>query len=207
MKNMSMKQLSLPALIAALAIASCNGGNGTRQEDPVPADSDSTAVPAAGQGGTSVDKEVYGTIGEGTSMNEMEIITDRLDTLYVEFNSSMVNGGTTVGDRVEMLYRQTPEGNKGTLAVNVSALQHLWTRVGTDESLEINAKGMLTTYNLRTAHYDHWSLSNGQLLLRSPKQLGSENAAYTDTFDILQLTADTLVLGRDKTQAVFWREN
>lgn len=203
---MNIRNLLLVASLTATVMVSCTGGASQKNNTEV-VDSDSVALPIDSPKNNIKEKETNGTLGEGTSMNELEIITTHQDTIYIEFNCNMVTGGTQIGDRIHVLYHKTQDGNIGTLAINLTTLQHLWTRVGTNESLELNEQGRLSTYNLKNISYDHWKLDNGQLLLHTPKQVGAENASYTDTFDILQLTADTLVLGKDKAQIVLWREN
>jgi hypothetical protein len=96
-----------------------------------------------------------------------------------------------------------------SIAINVTALQHLWTQRSSQgtQSIEISPKGVAATYNMPNIEYDHWSILNGRLLLHSPQKAGVESSGYTDTFDILMLTADTLVLGTENHQSKFWKEN
>ncbi|MBO7660953.1 MAG: hypothetical protein J6S65_05410, partial [Bacteroidaceae bacterium] len=75
------------------------------------------------------------------------------------------------------------------------------------QSIEISPNGVAATYNMPNIEYDHWSILNGRLLLHSPQKAGVESSGYTDTFDILMLTANTLVLGTENHQSKFWKEN
>lgn len=174
-----------------------NGGN----EDSLEVDSiiDSTMV-----------YEVRGIAGDGTSMNVLELVTDGLDTLDIEIPVSMIAGGVQAGDEVDVIYSKTEDGYMANIAINTTALQHLWTQprsTGGTQSLEISPEGHATTYDMPGVDYDAWSIKNGQLLLHSPRKAAIESSGYTDTFDILLLTADTLVLGNNDTQSVFWCEN
>ncbi len=174
-----------------------NGGN----DDSLANDSviDSTVV-----------YEVRGIAGDGTSMNVLELISDGLDTFDIEIPVSMIAGGVQAGDEVDVIYSKTEDGYLANIAINTTALQHLWTQpcsTGGTQSLEISPEGHASTYDMPGVDYDAWSIKNGQLLLHSPRKAAVESSGYTDTFDILMLTADTLVLGNNDTHSVFWREN
>ncbi len=114
------------------------------------------------------------------------------------------------GDEVDVIYSKTEDGYMANIAINTTSLQHLWTQprsTGGTQSLEISPEGHATTYDMPGVDYDAWSIHNGQLLLHSTRKAAVESSGYTDTFDILLLTPDTLVLGNADTQRVFWREN
>ena len=55
--------------------------------------------------------------------------------------------------------------------------------------------------------YDSWEVKNGLLLLHSPKKLGDESPAIVDTFEIMQLTTDSLVLMNGDLVTEFGRYN
>ena len=154
--------------------------------------------------------ETRGTVTDGSSMNVLEIVTDKMDTLDIEIPVSMVAGGVQEGEEVDVIYTKTDEGLVATIAINISSLQHLWTQprsTGGTQSLEISPEGHATTYDMPGVDYDSWSIVDGRLLLHSPRKAAVESSGYTDTFDILLLTPDTLVLGNEQTHSVFWREN
>ncbi|MBR0046567.1 MAG: hypothetical protein IJP75_06750 [Bacteroidaceae bacterium] len=153
--------------------------------------------------------EAHGTIGENTTMNVLEFINDDGDTLYVQVNNQAVMGGVNVGDEVELIYNVTMEENVASVAVNLTALQHMWSQRGADgkeQSLELDAKGRATTYDM-AVDYETWEVKDGLLLLRSPKKLGDETPAIVDTFEIMQLTADSLVLMNGNLVTEFERYN
>lgn len=140
--------------------------------------------------------EAHGTIGDGTSMNVLEFINDDGDTVYVTMNTAQVKGGDIVGSEIDIVYNATKDENIGTLAINMSSLLHLWTQKGEDgreQSLELNTKGRAATYGM-SVDYDRWEVKDGTLLLYSPKKVGDETAAPVDTFEILELTEEKLVL-------------
>lgn len=201
---------ALLLLLPLLALTACQGGTarGDAQND-----SDSTAAATdsaslAAQAAPS--RELTGTIGDGTSMNVLELVTDSLDTLYIETSRIVVSGGLLAGQRINVVYHKDPEGLLATAATNISALLHLWTRhdaQGHELSLELNPAGHAATYGVTAPPYNAWRLHGGLLLLSTPRRAGVEQSGYTDTFDIMQLDPDTLVLaGRHDVQR-FWREN
>ena len=154
--------------------------------------------------------ETRGTITDGSSMNVLEIVTDKKGTLDIEIPVTMVAGGVQEGEEVDVIYSKTDEGLIATIAINLTSLQHLWTQprsTGGTQSLEISPEGHATTYDMPGVDYDSWSILDGRLLLHSPRKAAVESSGYTDTFDILLLTPDTLVLGNEQTHSVFWREN
>ncbi len=154
--------------------------------------------------------EVRGTVGDGSSMNMLELVTADYDTLDIEIANSLVAGSIAAGNDIDVIYSNVEGTLVSSIAINLTALQHLWTQrnaQGNLQSLEINAEGQAATYNMAGLDYDHWTLKDGQLLLHAPQKAGVESSGYTDTFDILMLTADTLVLGASDSQTIFWREN
>ena len=153
--------------------------------------------------------EAHGTIGDGTSMNVMEFINDDGDTLYININGQAVMGGVNVGDEVEMIYNISKEENIASVAVNLTALQHLWSQRGAngkEQGLELNSGGRATTYDM-AIDYDSWEVKEGLLLLHSPKKLGDEAPAIVDSFEIMQLTRDSLVLMNGNYMTEFGRYN
>ncbi|MBO7591744.1 MAG: hypothetical protein J6T00_00015 [Bacteroidaceae bacterium] len=153
--------------------------------------------------------EAHGTIGDGSTMNVIEFISDDGDTLYINKNGQTVMGGLVVGDELEVIYNVTKDDSFASVAVNLTALQHIWSQRGADgkeQSLEINPGGAAATYNM-SIDYDSWEVKNGLLLLHSPKKIGDETPAIVDTFEIMQLTTDSLVLMNGDLVSEFERYN
>lgn len=153
--------------------------------------------------------EAHGTIGDGSSMNVIEFIRDDGDTLYINKSGQEVMGGLVVGDELEVIYNVTKEDVFASVAVNLTSLQHIWSQRGIDgreQSLELDAEGHATTYNM-SVDYDSWEVKNGLLLLHSPKKIGDESPAIVDTFEIMQLTTDSLVLMNGELVTEFGRYN
>lgn len=200
-----MRRLPLAIALAAL-LAACAGGN--TNDDASAVDTTLSVVGTVSR--VEAPRELEATIGDGTTMHTVEVVTDEMDTLYVEIENGSVAGGLRAGHRIDILYRRGEDALVALVAVNVSALQHLWTQERTPEgtqSLELNAGGRAATHDMEPVSYDHWSLHGGRLLLTCAPTPGAEQSGYTDTFDIMLLTADTLVLSNEHGQQVFWREN
>lgn len=198
----------VPASLLLCLLSACTGGNGSASDAEHDSDSVATALrqsPAA----PSRDREAVGTVGDGTSMHVLELVTDSLDTLYLETSDIVVSGGLLCGNRVNVIYHRDAEGLTATAATNTTALEHLWTRWaanGHTQSLEIDAEGRAATYDMPTA-YSTWQLHGGQLLLSTPRKAGVEQSGYTDTFDIMLLNTDSLVLAGTHGILHYWREN
>lgn len=153
--------------------------------------------------------EAHGTIGEGSSMNVLEFLGDDGDTVYIRVPGQAVMGGVRVGDEVQVIYNVSDDDIFASVAVNLTSLQHLWSQRGADgreQSLELNSGGRATTYNM-AVDYDSWEVQAGQLLLRVPKRIGDESPAVVDTFEIMQLTSDSLVLMNGDFMTEFERYN
>ena len=153
--------------------------------------------------------EAHGTVGDGSSMNVIEFINDDGDTLYISKNGQDVMGGLIVGDELNVIYNVTKEDIFASVAVNITSLQHIWSQRGADgreQSLELNPGGHAATYNM-AVDYDLWEVKSGLLLLHSPKKIASEVPAVVDTFEIMQLTPDSLVLMHGDLVTEFERYN
>ena len=155
--------------------------------------------------------ETRGIIGEGSSMNLMQLIEYDGDTLDIVTANQMVMGGLIVGDAVDVVYSLIGDNLVAQTAVNLTALQHLWSQHvggGEKKSLEIDDKGLATTYNM-SIQYDRWAVRNGLLMLSTPKKVGDEKPANVDTFQIMMLTEDSLVLMSNSIafSTAFYRDN
>ena len=198
-----MKKI-IPFIVAQitmlLALSSCNGcsGNGS------PADSLNIitldSLPRI--------VELEGIIGDGTSMNELEIISANGDTTIVSVPNEMVKGDVKAGDLVNVIYFVNHDENLASTAINITAICHLWTTTknGTKQSIELDGKGVAISYNT-AIEYDHWQLKDGFLVLQASKPLGSEKPQQADTFEIMSLTSTQLVLMKNHVETVFELEN
>lgn len=196
-----MKKINVVLLaLATLLLLSCDEKKNPPQTPEV------TVVPLHDMPGIC---EAHGTIGDGSSMNVIEFINDDGDTLYINKSGQDVMGGLIVGDELEVIYNVTKDDVFASVAVNLTSLQHIWSQrslEGREQSLELNPEGRAATYNM-SVDYDSWEVKDGLLLLHSPKKLGDEGPAVVDTFEIMQLTTDSLVLMNGDFVTEFGRYN
>jgi len=155
--------------------------------------------------------ETRGIIGDGSSMNVLQLIEPDGDTIDIVAANQMVMGGLIVGNTVDVVYSLIDNNLVAQTAVNLTSLQHLWSQhVGNGErkSLEIDKDGFATTYNM-SIQYDRWAVRNGLLMLSTPRKVGDEQPAQVDTFHIMMLTEDSLVLMSNSIafSTAFYRDN
>ena len=196
-----MKKINVMLMaLAALLLLSCDEKKNPAQTPEV------TVVPVHDM---PYIREEDGVIGDGSSMNVIEFINDDGDTLYINKSGQDVMGGLVVGDELEVIYNITKEDVFASVAVNLTSLQHIWSQRGVDgkeQSLELDSEGRASTYNMMV-DYDSWEVKDGLLLLHSPRKLGDEGPAVVDTFEIMQLTTDSLVLMNGDLVTEFARYN
>jgi hypothetical protein len=190
-------------LLASICFCcSCTGGKKKVDEPPI------TVVPIEELPDII---EVHGTVGDGSSMNVLQLIEPDGDTLDILTPNQMVMGGLIVGNQIDVVYSLVDENPVAQLAVNTTALQHLWSQQAADghlQSLELDSRGRASTYGMNI-DYERWNVQDGFLLLHSPRKPGEERPAQVDTFQILMLTEDSLVLMAPNAPmaSAFYRDN
>ena len=138
------------------------------------------------------DTTIYGKCTENLGMNSMEIVTDTKDTLQFiivsdpdSVRTETVKGGKCVGDRMAVVGYKNQDGEWViTSAINLTTLLGKWTAL--DKNFEIQEGGIVVSNFQEPKPYTEWKISNGRLVLSS------------DTFDIYELGADSLLLENDK---------
>lgn len=194
-----MKQLLLVFPLAFLA--GCTGGTQQIQEQASAEDSLSEIIEHG-------PKEIRGTAGDGTSMNVIEIVATNGDTLYITTPAQMVSGGIEAGDEVDIIYNDNGDENTGVVAINISTLTKVWNHIntlGAKQSIELCSNGDVNTWNMPAPAYDSWKLEGGKLLMHSPAVLAKEVGEHTDTFDILSLRKNELVLSLHNHEIIYTR--
>lgn len=195
----AMKQLLLVFPLAFLA--GCTGGTQQIQEQVSAEDSLSEIIEHG-------PKEIRGTAGDGTSMNVIEIVATNGDTLYITTPAQMVSGGIEAGDEVDIIYNDNGDENTGVVAINISTLTKVWNHIntlGAKQSIELCSNGDVNTWNMPAPAYDSWKLEGGKLLMHSPAVLAKEVGEHTDTFDILSLRKNELVLSLHNHEIIYTR--
>lgn len=180
-KLRNMKKLVyvwLGFLAVIISMSGCGQGAPKMVEEEV-ADSDSIVENEIAE----LDSTVYGVCGEGTSMHTVELITDGGDTLYYSARldeDADVIGGMMVGDRLAVIGKEK-DGLEATRVINLTTLLGKWTSL--DKNFEIVEGGMVNSnVQAESNPWVSWKILNGRLLLN------------TDTFDIVELGADSLYL-------------
>jgi hypothetical protein len=182
-------------------LAGCTGGTQQIQEQVSAEDSLSEIIEHG-------PKEIRGTAGDGTSMNVIEIVATNGDTLYITTPAQMVSGGIEAGDEVDIIYNDNGDENTGVVAINISTLTKVWNHIntlGAKQSIELCSNGDVNTWNMPAPAYDSWKLEGGKLLMHSPAVLAKEVGEHTDTFDILSLRKNELVLSLHNHEIIYTR--
>lgn len=144
------------------------------------------------------DSTVYGTCGDGTSMHSLQLITDVGDTIdYMIYDdgdmSSDVQGGLMAGDHVAVVGSVVDGEHVARKVINVTTLLGKWTSI--DKNFEMEEGGVVkSNVKAETSPWTSWKILNGQLLLNK------------DTFDVVNLGADSLSLENNKGIFCFKRQ-
>ncbi|NPD92351.1 lipocalin family protein [Xylanibacter muris] len=155
---------------------------------------------------------VFGTCGDGSSMNTLEFITDDSDTLNLElvdaYDTGKVFGGYAVGDRMAVVLN--PDSTKALLVINETTMAGTWMLAGNGKAtVRIDRDGSMTSCGM-PVNYSSWSIVNGKLVLERDstdndaavsvnirKTSGGQTAASINcrrcVFEILKLDADSFV--------------
>lgn len=131
------------------------------------------------------DTTIYGRCGDGTSMNMLQLITDKGDTLMFTMESvdtsANVQGGLLAGDRLAVLAYKIADGESfAHTVINLTTLLGKWSDI--NRTFEIQEGGTVECSNQEPKPYVDWKILNGRLVLTS------------DTFSIYQLGPDSLML-------------
>lgn len=134
---------------------------------------------------TDADSTIYGVCGEGTSMHNLQLISDSGDTLDVfvdDEDPNIVKGGLLSGDRIALICQKETDGTLvAQNVINLTSLLGKWTSL--DKNFEIVEGGEVKN-NVKAEEnpWTSWKILNGKLLLNK------------DTFLIDNLGPDSLYL-------------
>lgn len=131
------------------------------------------------------DSTIYGVCGEGTSMHDLQLITDAGDTIQAfidDENPGIVKGGLLSGDRIALIANKDANGEMvAQQVINLTSLLGKWTSI--DKNFEIIEGGEVkNNVKAETHPWTSWKILNGKLLLNK------------DTFAIDNLGPDSLYL-------------
>lgn len=135
-----------------------------------------------------VDTTIYGVCGEGTMMSTLELIKDDSNTMSIlisEEYGGCVLGGLLCGDRMAVTCCKMGDDMVAQKVINLTTLLGRWTSL--DRNFTIKDDGHVdSNVAAESRPYTEWAIVNGNLVLNA------------DTFEILTLGADSLVLEDDK---------
>lgn len=176
------------ALGLLFAVNSCKD----KQVKPVISANDSTEVDD-----DMADSTIYGVCGDGTTMHELQLITDDGDTINAFVNDdepNIVKGGLLAGDRVALIASKDANGEMVAQSViNLTSLLGKWTSI--DKNFELLEGGEVKN-NVQAEQnpWTSWKILNGKLLLNK------------DTFMIDNLGPDSLYLENNQGIYTFKRQ-
>ena len=138
------------------------------------------------------DSTIYGVCGEGTSMHNLELISDEGDTLSVFIDDEqpdIVLGGLLAGDRIALIGYKAQDGEMmAQKIINLTSLLGKWTSL--DKNFDLLEGGEVkNNVKAETNPWTSWKILNGKLLLNK------------DTFAIDKLGSDSLML--ENTQGIY----
>ena len=194
--------LQLLAITSAILICSCNGCG--EKKDKVKPESKSTLTSSARNNITCV-------IGEGTTMNVLELVTLEGDTLNMEIGNDRFFGGKIVGDTVQVTYISVENQLISSTVVNLMTLRHVWAMhddgQGVTKYLELdpNGRAHLFVDKRETNAYESWKLDDGFIALASPAD--TTGISKVDTMEIQMLDTDTMTVTNGEKTITLWRYN
>lgn len=194
MRFPSIIQLSI-ALAGIATLASCHGKQTSKANDE---------QATASQMATEQDSAFYGHLGEGTGMSVIELVTDQGDTLDLcKADENAKTYGDIIGeianytDRFAVTTRRNGEC-VGT-ALNITQLCGRWQGTAPDSpTLVLGEDGSMTINPGQQPQQGQWHLVNCKLVVRQ-EATAEEN--LTDTFAVMQLNADSLILQQQGSKA------
>lgn len=184
-----MKKIGIILLVAAAVLTMGSCGNKTQK---VPFDNGDSA-------NMSIDSTLYGICGEATSMNMLQMLTDTGDTLMLDISNAnekeRVFGGLQVGDRMAVVPNE--DMTSAQIVINQTTLLGNWVMPnpidGSDEvGISIKEGGVAESIDQGTIIYRTWRLVKGHLEIVLVRD-GANDVEELNVYDILKLTADSLV--------------
>jgi hypothetical protein len=184
------KLVFLSVAMAAMMMLSCGGSNShqaEREEDTVDAYDQIR------------DHTLYGLCGAIPSTSQLKVITDTGDTLALDITRAIENrkmlGSIRVGDRLAVMTNKNQ--TEASEVININLLLGDWVMPdpldGSDEiGIRIKEGGVAESIEMTNITYRTWRIFNGKLEITSIRE-GGEQSEETNSFDILKLSADTLV--------------
>ena len=183
------KLVFLSVAMAAMMMLSCGGRShqAEREEDTVDVND------------LIRDHTLYGLCAAIPSTSQLKVITDVGDTVTLDLTWALENrkmlGSVRVGDRLAVMTNKNQ--TEATEVININLLLGNWVMPdpldGSDEvGIRLKEGGVAESIEMTNITYRTWRIFNGKLEITSIRE-GGEQAEETNYFEILKLSADTLV--------------
>lgn len=162
-----------------------------------------TATVVAKKAATT-DSTMYATLGEGTGMSVVELVTDKGDTLYLTKDneetgqSALIIGDIEYGNRYA--FTMNKEQESLVSLVNMTQLAHMWIQpipgMEGQQGFSLKSDGSAESINMSTLQYQKWRIFNGKLVLYMRSIGNRESFNTSDTVGINLLSDDSLIINR-----------
>lgn len=158
---------------------------------------------------------LYGICTLGTSMNNLQLLTDAGDTIDIDISDAiekdMVFGGLATGDNVAVTLVPNSSENIAYSVINLASLMGDWvTPNPLDGSgyigISLHEGGVASGIDQTTLEYRSWRISNGKLLIVSIPDGGGE-LEETDTMTIVRIDPDSLVISNHEFEYRYGRRS
>ena len=155
--------------------------------------------------------DIGGTIGEGTSMNVLEVVDSNGDTTSIEIGNDRFFGDKDAGDSVVVSYITIDNELISSTIVNMNNFLHTWAMEPEEgvktKYMELDPKGFVHIYVDRKEdmRYERWQLEDGKLMLFPPAD--SITSVQTDTLEIVSLSTDSMIVMEGEKVVKLWRYN
>ncbi len=136
------------------------------------------------------DSTIYGKCVDA-AMHSLVLLTEKGDSLFFSLEDfsqerrADIQGGLLIDDKLAVIAELHDDLHFPAKIINLTTLQGEWK--GTGRDFDIEEGGTVSSHvEYETNPYTTWKIYNGRLILES------------DTFDVIQLTGDSLCLENDK---------
>ena len=184
------KLVFLSVALATVMLLSCGGGGrhqAEREEDTVDVND------------LIRDHTLYGLCAGVPSASQLKVVTDNGDTLTLDVTpakgTNKMFGSVRPGDRLAIMTNSNH--TQATEVINLNYLLGDWVMPdpldGSDEvGIRIKEGGVAESIEMTNITYRTWRIFNGKLEITSIREGGGQSEE-TDYYDILKLSADTLI--------------
>lgn len=194
-----MKKSAFIASAAIIIMASCN------LKEPPKVPYEEPVDPSI-----EVDSTIYGYCGSGSTMTLLYLINNASqDTLVLDVSvarrEGKVLGEYSLGDQLYVVPNQ--DRTAAVIIINENMLLKEWVMPSpydgsTPSGINLKSGGDAESIDQIDLEYSRWSIINGRITLTETREDAS-GLEITEKYDILKLTADSLVLSNVKEDETF----